>query len=146
MKSLKINQAAIWILVLLHQIIGGIWFSPFAFAERWMFLIGRSMSEFENASIVPYLVSIVGSVVTNYCMAYLFVKLQVENFAKGMYYAFIFWLGFLFVELMTFNSFELRALGLTLIDSGKSLVTFLVSGFLLGMWTKYDVASDTESK
>lgn len=146
MKSLKINYAAVLVLVLLHQIIGAIWYSPFAFAEKWMSLIGNSMSDFENASFTPYIVSIIGAIITNYIMAYLFVKLDVRNFVKGMYYAFIFWLGFLFVELSTFNSFSLRPFELTFIDAGKSLVTFLVSGFLLGIWTRYDADTAAESK
>lgn len=96
------------------------------------------MADFENASILPYFVSIVASVVMTYTMAFLFKKLGVENFLSGMFYSFIFWFGFLFVELSTFNSFELRPFGLTFIDTGKSLITFLVSGFILGMWTKHD--------
>lgn len=146
MKSLKINYAAVLVLVLLHQIIGAIWYSPFGFAEKWMSLSGNSMSDFENASFAPYVVSIIASVITNFIMAYLFIKLDVRNFAKGIYYAFLFWLGFLFVELLTFNSFSLRPFGLTFIDAGKSLVTFLVSGFLLGMWTKYNEDTTAESK
>jgi len=56
---------------------------------------------------------------------------------RGVYYAFIFWFAFLFVEILTYNAFELRPIGLALINSGKSLVTFLVSGFVLGTWKKY---------
>lgn len=138
MKTLKINHVAVWILVLLHQLIGAVWYSPFAFAGKWVILIGRPMADFENASILPYFVSIVASVVMTYTMAFLFKKLGVENFLSGMFYSFIFWFGFLFVELSTFNSFELRPFGLTFIDTGKSLITFLVSGFILGMWTKHD--------
>lgn len=138
MKILKINHAAVWVLVLIHQIIGGMWFSPFAFAAKWTEYTGRSMSDFENASMIPYAVSIVSAIVMNYSMAWIFKKLNVENFISGLRYAFIFWLGFLFMELMTFNSFELRPYGMTFIDGGKSLVTFLLSGFILGMWRKYD--------
>ena len=135
MKSLKINHAAVLVLVLIHQIVGAIWYSPFAFAEKWMSLIGNSMSDFENASFTPYVVSIIGAIITNYIIAYLFVKLDVRNLVKGMYYAFIFWLAFVFVELLTFNSFELRPYGLTFIDAGKSLAAYLISGIILGAWT-----------
>jgi len=121
----------------IHQIIGAMWFSPFLFAEKWMQLMGKSMQDFENADITPYIISIINAIILNYAMAYLFLKLNVENFMRGLYYAFIFWFAFLFVELLTFNAFELRPIGLTLIDSGKSLVTFLISGFVLGTWKKF---------
>ncbi len=143
MKTLKINHAAVWVLVLIHQIIGAMWFSPFLFAEKWMQLMGKPMQDFENADITPYIFSIINAIILNYAMAYLFLKLNVENFMRGLYYAFIFWFAFLFVELLTFNAFELKPIGLTLIDSGKSLVTFLVSGFVLGTWKKFSsVTSD----
>jgi hypothetical protein len=101
------------------------------------------MQDFENADITPYIFSIINAIILNYAMAYLFLKLNVENFMRGLYYAFIFWFAFLFVELLTFNAFELKPIGLTLIDSGKSLVTFLVSGFVLGTWKKFSsVTSD----
>jgi len=141
MKTLKVNHAAVWILVLIHQIIGAAWYSPFLFAEKWMQLMGKSMQDFENADITPYIISIINAIVLNYAMAYLFKKLNVENFMRGMYYAFIFWFAFLFVELLTFNAFELRPVGLTLIDSGKSLVTFLISGLVLGTWKKFNSIS-----
>jgi len=138
MKTTKINHVAVWILVLVNQVIGAVWYSPFFFAEKWVELTGKTMSDFSNAGVAPYLFSIAASIITTYTIAYLFKKLSVQNFATGMYYTFIFWLGFLFVELATFNSFELRPLGLTIIDALKSLVTFLVSGFVLGIWKKHD--------
>lgn len=145
MKTLKINHVAVWILVLLQQVIGAVWYSPYAFAGKWVELVGRSMGDFENAGLMPYFVSILSAIITTYIIAYLFKKLGVENFISGMFYAFIFWFGFLFTELTTFNSFELRPFGLTFIDAGKSLITFLVSGFILGMWTKHDeVVSDKQ--
>ena len=138
MKTLKINHAAVLLVVLLSQIIGAMWFSPFLFAERWVMLTGKTMSDFANASMMPYVVSIISSIITTYAMAWLFKKLNVENFISGVFYAFIFWFAFLFVELETFNSFELRPYALTWINAGKSLITFVVSGFILGLWKKYD--------
>ena len=138
MKTLKLNHIAIWILVLVHQMIGAMWFSPLLFANKWIELTGKTMSDFENASPVPYVISVIGAIITIYSMAYLFKKLNVDNFMKGIYFAFIFWFGFLFVEVLTFNSFELRPAGLALIDCGKSLVTFLITGIVLGSWKKYN--------
>ncbi|MEO8666119.1 MAG: DUF1761 domain-containing protein [Ignavibacteria bacterium] len=145
MKKLKINHVAVWILVIVHQAIGAGWYSPVAFAGQWTELMGKSMSDFENAGFTPFIFSIINAIIMVYSMAWLFKKLNVENFISGMRYAFVFWLAFLFVELATFNSFEMRPFGLTLIDSGKSLVTFMVSGFALGLWKKYDVIPETNS-
>lgn len=138
MKTLKINHAAVFTIVLIQQVIGGMWYSPVLFAGPWIQLTGKTMADFENATFTPYVVSIVASIITTYIMAYLFKKLHVDNFLKGLFYALLLWLAFLFVEMMTFNSFEMRPVGLTLINSGKSFLTFIVSGFILGMWKKFE--------
>jgi len=143
MKNLKINHVAVWILVLVHQIIGGMWYSQIGFAGIWTELMGKSTSDFQNAGFMPFIFSIVSAIIMVYSMAWLFKKLKVENFANGLRYAFIFWFAFLFVELATFNSFELRPFELTLIDAGKSLVTFLITGLILGVWKKNDSAPKT---
>jgi hypothetical protein len=126
----------VWVLALVHQFIGFIWFSPFLFSQRWLQLIGRPESDFASPSPLPFIISLVSAVVLCYLMAGLFTRLQVRTASRGLAYSLAFWFGFLFLEVLTFNSFELRPMELALINAGKSLVTFAVTGFMLGFWTK----------
>ncbi|MDZ4713113.1 MAG: hypothetical protein SGI89_12415 [bacterium] len=80
MKTLKINHVAVWVLVLIHQVIGAIWFSPFAFAAKWVEYTGKSMADFSVATIAPYVISFVSAIITICITAWLFKKLHVENF------------------------------------------------------------------
>lgn len=137
MNALKINHLAVWVLVVVHQLIAALWYSPLLFADRWTALAQLSAADFANPSGVPYFISLAGALVLVYVMAYMFKVLRVQSLPQGLFYGFLFWLGFLFTEMLTYNAFELRPLGLALINGSKSLVTFMISGATLGAWRKY---------
>ncbi|MBD0327754.1 MAG: DUF1761 domain-containing protein [Pyrinomonadaceae bacterium] len=137
MNKPKINHLAVWVLVVVHQLIGALWYSPLLFANRWAALAQLTAADFESSSSLPYFISLVGALILIYVMAYIFKTLRVQSLPQGLLFGFLFWLGFLFTELLTYNAFELRPLGLALINGSKSLVTFLVTGATLGAWRKY---------
>lgn len=136
-KTVEINYIAVLILVLLNMILGFIWYSPYIFGNEWMKLLGKDMSFFKNAGIMPFIVAFISSVFTIYTIAWVFKQLQIQSFIKGIFYAIVFWFGFLFCELLTIDQMELRHYGLTWINAGKSFVTFVMSGFLLGFWNRF---------
>jgi hypothetical protein len=106
-----------------------------------MSLLGKTPQQFENSGLMRYVVMFVSSAITIYTLAWLFKKLEVKSFYKGIFYALIIWFGFSFCETLYIDKNELRHYGLTWINAGRSLVTFAVSGFLLGLWNRF---SETE--
>lgn len=136
MGDLKINHVAVWMLAVLHQVVGFFWYSPYLFADKWVQLTGLKPANFENQSPLPYAISFLGAVVTCYAMAWLFRRLRVETASRGLQFGLVLWSGFLFFELLTFNSFELKPYELAFINAGKSLVTFVLSSMVLGAWIK----------
>lgn len=134
MNAAPVNHVAVWLLAILHQVIAFVWYSPLLFSDKWVKLTGHSEADFANPSPLPFLISFVGAVVLCYVMAWLFSRLFVRTASRGLALSLIFWAGFLFFELVTFNAFELKPYELALINAGKSLVTFAVSGLVLGIW------------
>lgn len=139
-RKVQINHMAVWILVVFNLLLGFIWYSPYVFGNEWMRLLGKDMMFFNNAGMTPFIVAIITSIGTIYTIAWVFKKLQVDGFFTGVVYGLVFWFGFLFCELLTIDQFELRHYGLTWINAGKSLITFVVSGFVLGLWSRYSAA------
>lgn len=136
MNRLKLNHVAIWLVAVLHQFVAAVWYSPLLFSDRWIQATGLKETDFSNPSPVPYVISFIGAVVMCYGIAWLFFKLQVQTAGKGLQYTLLFWVSFLFFEIVTFNSFELRTYTLSFIDAGKSFVTFALTGVILGAWIK----------
>ena len=136
MNQYKLNHMAIWVVAILHQLVAAAWYSPVLFSAQWIEATGLKEENFTNASSLPFVISFVGAVVLCYGVAWLFARLHVQTASKGLQYALLFWVSFLFFELLTFNSFELRSYTLSFIDAGKSLVTFSLTGIILGAWLK----------
>src|SRR5207248_9243719 len=131
-----INHAAVWVLVVVHQLIGWSWYA--VFGEKWLNLHARTMTDIERThNWSAYALAVLAAIVTNYVFAWLLARLNVSNAVAGLKITLICWLGFLFVEYATicvFSAFETNPWPLILIDMGRPLITFAVSGLVLGAW------------
>ena len=134
----KINHLAVWILVVIHQLIGWGWYA--VFGEKWLNLHARTMTDIERThNVGAYVFAIVTAIVVNYTLAWLISRLNANTAVAGLKIALLCWFGFLFVEHATiavFSAFETNPWPLILIDMGRSLVAFSISGLVLGAWRR----------
>ncbi len=134
----KINHVAVWVLVLVHQLIGWGWYT--IFGEKWLNLHARTMTDIERThNVGAYVFAIVAAIIVNYALAWLIVRLNATNAIAGLKIALLCWFAFLFVEHSTialFSAFETNPWPLILIDMGRPFVAFSISGLVLGAWRK----------
>jgi len=136
MKKLRFNYAAIAVATILAMVIPAVGYG--LFSDPWMEANNLTLSEIETKSNpVQYIIALVSSVVTVYVMAWLFVKLNVDNMTKGIAIALILGLAFYFTTAFTSNVFSFRPRNLIFIDGGITLVSYMVTGAVLGAWRKY---------
>jgi Protein of unknown function (DUF1761) len=133
----KINHLAVWVLVIVHQLIPMAWYS--AFAEQWMKMNNITMAEIEQGgnNPIPYIVALVVGIITNYGLAHLFSLLKINSLAQGLATGAFIWFCFQIGDMATINLFSDRPFGLTLINGGHTFLNFVVSGAILGAWVKY---------
>ena len=158
----KIKHLAVWILVVVHQLIaigwyaafGQLWFSyhartmtdilmidPALFPLRdWILHHERTMTDIKQTHVfVPYLVAIAASVAVNYGLAWLIGRLNVTSPLAGLQIAIGCWFAFLVVEfanVSAFSAFGTNPWPLVFVNMGRPLLAWSVSGFLLGTWQK----------
>jgi hypothetical protein len=134
----KINHLAVWILVVVHQLVGWGWYT--VFGDIWLNYHAKTMTDIERThSFVPYLVAIVAAIFVNYTLAWLIARLNAPSATCGLKIALVCWFAFLFVEYATisvFSAFETNPWPLVLIDMGRPFVSFAISGLVLGAWRK----------
>jgi len=134
----RINQAAVWLLVVVHQLVAWGWYA--AFGEKWLNLHARTMTDIDRThNVGAYVLGVVTAIIVNYALAWLFARLNVTNAASGLTIALLCWFAFLFVEYATisvFSSFETNQWPLIGIDMGRPLVAWSISGLVLGAWRK----------
>jgi hypothetical protein len=134
----KINHVAVWILVVVHQLIGIGWYA--VFGELWLRYHAKTMTDIEQPhDLVPHLVAIAASIAVNYGLAFLINRLGASNASAGLKIALGCWFAFLFVEFATisaFSAFETNPWPLVFINMGRAFLAFAVSGLVLGAWIK----------
>ncbi len=135
MEKQKINWLAIVVLVIAYQLIAVLWYA--VFAQSWMDYNQFTEADFAERSVTPYVIAIITALITNYVLAALFKALNIDSAMAGLRLAILCWIGFTFAEVSTLYIFTLKPFGLTMIDSGKSLIAFAMSGIVLGIWRKY---------
>jgi len=134
----RINHLAVWILVIVHQLIGWGWYT--IFGDLWLNQHAKTMTDIERThNVGAYVLAIVASIFVNYALAWLIARLNAPSALAGLKIALICWFGFLFVEHATiavFSAFETNPWPLICIDMGRPLVAFAISGLVLGYWRK----------
>ena len=134
MKELKINHAAVWVIVVLGQVIPALWYG--IFAEQWMALNGFTEEEAMANGYSPYIVSIITSIAFGYMLSWVFVRMNVNTWMDGLKTGLIMGFPIAILGTMTMYMFSIRPYALTWIDGGGNLVVWVVSGIILGGWTK----------
>lgn len=141
MNNTKINHLAVWILVVVHQLVGWGWYA--IFGEMWLNLHARTMTDIERThSPMPYVIAIVAAIVVNYALAWLIARQNAHNAGCGFAIALICWFAFLFGEYATisaFSAFETNPWPLVFINMGRPLIAFSISGLVLGAWRKREL-------
>ncbi len=135
MKQLKINHAAVWIIVVLAQAIPAVWYG--IFAEPWMEMNNLTEEMATSGGSTPFIVSIISSVALTYMIAWVFVRMNVDSLMDGLKTGFIMGFPIAILSTMTVNMFSIRPYGLAWIDGGAQLIIWVLSGIILGAWRKY---------
>ncbi len=143
MEKQKINHLAVWILAVLHFVIGGLWYGVL-FKDKWLELMGKTEEYFQPASVNPFILAIAAAILACYAMAWLFRALNVCCALKGLRIAVIIWFVFLLLPHLTKSGFSMTGYHLALLSSGDQLVAYALTGLVLGGWRKKASSMDVE--
>ena len=140
--NVRINHAAVLILVVVHQLVHVGWY--YIFGDKWLNLHARTATDIEQThNVGAFALAVVTAIIVNYALAWLIARLSVTTATGGLKIAFICWFTFLFVEYSTiavFSAFETNQWPLILIDMGRPLLAWSISGLVLGAWQRKGAA------
>lgn len=136
-KVLKVNNKAVFLCILIGLLIQAIW--AYYLNETWLQLRGLTIREMnENFSPVPYLYAFLNYLIVFNFMAWLFSRIPVESGIKGLGLGFLLASCFYLTTLISQHAFAMYSMSLSLIEGGYILLSWMIGGFLLGAWRKYD--------
>jgi surface polysaccharide O-acyltransferase-like enzyme len=132
-----LNYLAVLVAAILNMLIGAVWYSQSLFGKSWMELAGlkpddaqKRMAGMQRA----YSLMFVASLLIAYALARVIWYAKVESAGGGALIGLLAWIGFVATTHGANYLFEGKPLRLYGINTGYSLVSFLVMGALLGAW------------
>src|SRR5437867_8182156 len=92
--SNRINHVAVWILVIVHQLVGWGWYA--IFGNIWLNLHAKTMTDIERThDWIAYVTAIIASIFVNYALAWLISRLNAVSAMAGLKIALLCWFAFL---------------------------------------------------
>ncbi len=135
MKAVPVNYLAVLVAALANYIIGAIWYSAL-FRKSWTKLMGMSEMKVSVASVI---VGIVGALLMSYVLdhALIFANtyMGTSGVGAGLIVGALNWLGFIAPVTIGVVTYEKKPFSLWLINGGYWLVSLLVMGIILAVWT-----------
>jgi len=129
---MKTNHKAVWLVVLIGQIIPAIWYGLFVDA----YLSLNNLTLEDTAHPVAYLVSILSATTLTYMLSYIYGRMKIVSAKDGAITALIIGFPIYILGLMTWNLFSLRPYALAWLDGGVNLIIFVIAGAIIGGWQK----------
>ena len=137
-----VNFLAVLVAAIVIFVLGGLWYSPFLFAKKWIALQGRT-EEQERAQAaaanmpVMYVSAFVCSLVIALVMAHIMVhmaSIMPVGAVHGAFFGFMAWLGFAAPTSYATAIFSGKPKQLWLINTSYNLVSFMLAGLILAAW------------
>jgi hypothetical protein len=134
--SVHINYLAVLVAAIITFIIGGLWYSPALFGQRWMLAVGKSEQDCKRTNMgMAYAGAFVSAVMMAYVLALFIGFAQAKTILSGAGIGLWAWVGFVAAPKLSNYLFSGWSRDLYLINNGYHLVSLLVMGAILAVWT-----------
>jgi hypothetical protein len=135
---MKIKYPAVIVATLVHFFLGGLWYSPLLFGNKFIQLINwtpEHLKEVENQSHAKELaIAFVMSLLLVYILAHFVQYTKATTAMGGIQTAFWLWLGFIVTTQAPTVIFEQRSFGLFAINVAYQFVGCTLAGAILAVW------------
>lgn len=129
---MKTNHKAVWLVVLIAQIMPAIWYG--LFVDAYLSLNHLTMED--TAHPIAYFVSIVSATALTYMLSYIYGRMNIVSATDGAKTALIIGFPIYILGLITWNLFSLRPYELAWLDGGVNLIILIIAGAIIGGWHK----------
>jgi hypothetical protein len=138
MPQADINYLAVLACGIVFMVVGALWYSPLLFAKPWMKAMGKSQEEIQamqQGVWKSYFVSLIGALVMAFVLAHIIDYVKADTALKGAQTGVWMWIGFVITSSLGGILFEGRPKALYFIYNGYQLVSLVLMGIILALWT-----------
>ena len=128
------NHLAIAATVLLLQGFGWLWYSPLLFLSPWVHGLGKEVGQLNSSAPLPYVASVLGTIMLCYVLSWCVRALQLETFRQGMGLGAVLACGLSAPALLTHYAFIGTSWTVGAIDALQSVVATAIAAGILTIW------------
>ncbi|MCO6480692.1 MAG: DUF1761 domain-containing protein [Phaeodactylibacter sp.] len=138
MKRQSFNHKAIWLSIVLSQLIPLLWYSLFSDGTV---AFGDMLDKYLEVSQGNWLFvsSLVGAVVAFYFMAWMFLQIPVDSGQGGLIAGLLIGVAFNLVSVMSAGALIPEPMQFAVADTVANALTFGLVGLILGEWRHYEI-------
>jgi len=128
------NHLAILAVVVIHQIVGFVWYSPVLFLSPWVHGQGKEVDQLNQSDPVPFVVSIATSILVSYVVSWLVQVLKADTVKRGAGVGGILGIGVAAPAITMHYAFLGMSWNVIAVDALHSIVLLGLTGGLLAAW------------
>ena len=134
MGEVDINLVSVLVAALAGFVVGGLWYSPFLFANQWILAANVTQEQVDGSNKGKVFgLTFVFLLIIAYCLA-AFLAAPEVTVATGALYGFLTGFGWMFFAIAVIAQFEQRSWSYILINGGYWTVTMILMGAIIGGW------------
>ncbi len=138
MPTAIINYLAVFVAAIVSMVIGGFWYSPLLFGKNWaegMNFAPKDMLDMKKRANASYAINFLLLLLMAFVLAHFVDYAQATTFIEGVQAGFWVWLGFIATVSLGSVLWEGRPIQVYLINAGYQLVSLVMMGIILTLWT-----------
>lgn len=132
----RVNHLAVLVSVVLHQLLGFVWYSAAPWAVARLEALGRPATDVNVVDPVGLASDIVGWIVASYVMAWAIEKSGSRGAMPGVRVGLVLWIGIAMPAVIPHYVFAGIRPMVTAIDAANLLVACVVTGAIVGGWRR----------
>jgi hypothetical protein len=130
------HHIAVWAMVIAHQILGFLWYSPWLFLPLRASSMGKTLEQANVQDPVAIVSDIVTTILAAYTISWLVQKLEMNTLAKGAMLGLILFAGIILQAIVPHYKFLLIPDAVLLMDLGLPLLWTVLTASVLAVWRK----------
>ena len=138
MKRQGFNHKAIWLCIVLSQLIPLLWYSLFYNGTVSLGDVFSKYLDVNGGGAWLFVASVVGAIVAFYFMAWMFIQVPVDSGQGGLIAGLLIGAAFNLVSLMSAAALLSEPVWFAIADTVANVLVFGIAGLILGEWRHYE--------
>lgn len=132
----KHNHLAIWAMIIAHQVLGFLWYSPWLFLPARAASLGKTLEQANVQDPVAIVSDIITTILAAYTLSWLVHKLGADTAVQGAMIGGIVFVGIILQAIVPHYKFLLLPDAIVLMDVGLPLLWTLLTTTVFAVWKK----------